>query len=229
MLLATLLVAALLSLLRFPTVEILAPLAELVVDIVNNEEPVEITAPVPEVLVEPVSATEDLVSEIAPAQEIVEETSPPIEDSQAELQAAAAAVAEQSVDWETEKLDAVQNTVDEMEKIVSVNPNFDERRREAAVKFRPSEAPVKKEIWENVEKDVLGRTILRSGDCFRVIDDPSVANRWAFENFDQYITYCTYRKYIGKELPWVDEVRARHAYLRRREDRRNGILESEPE
>lgn len=227
MLLATLLVAALLSVLRFPTVEILSPLVELVVDIVHVDEPATEIAPVQEAVVETTPQTEDPVAEIAPALATAEEAVPQTEDPPAEAQATSVAVAELSVDWETEKVDAVQNAIDEMEKTVSVNPKFDERRREAAVKFRPSEAPVRKEIWDNVEKDQMGRTILRNGNCYRVIDDPSVANRWAFENFDQYITYCTYRKYVGKELPWVDEVRARHAYLREREDRRNGIFKQD--
>ena len=74
-------------------------------------------------------------------------------------------------------------------------------------------APVKKEIWDNVEKDQMGRTILRAGDCFRVLDDPSVANQWLQENFTQYMIFCSNGKTIPKALPFVAEVVERYAYL----------------
>lgn len=222
MLVATFLVAAVLSVLRFPTVEFLAPIMELVVDIVRVDAPKPEQAQVEQTISEPVP-----LAEAEPELQIVEELLPATESAATESQVVPAAVAELSIEWEAEKQKAVQDAVDEMERTFSVNPNFDQLRKEAAVKFRASRAPVKKEIWDNVEKDVLGRTILRSGDCFRVIDDPSVINQWAFANFDQYITYCTYRKYIGHNLPWVEEILDTHAYLRVREDRRNGIFETE--
>jgi hypothetical protein len=225
MLLATLLVAAVLSVLRFPTIDFLAPVMELVVDIVRDEpaKPELVSVPQPE----PAPLTEEPLTDVEPA---LQTTANPVtvsEDLAVESQSTPAAVAELSIEWEVEKQKAVQRAVDEMERTVSVNPNFDQLRKEAAVKFRASRAPVRKEIWENVEKDVLGRTILRSGDCFRVLDDPSVINQWTFANFDQFITYCTYHKYIGHDLPWVQEIFDTHAYLREREDRRNGIFETE--
>ena len=227
MLVATFLVAAVLSVLRFPTVEFLTPIMELVVDIVRVDTPKPELAPVEQTISEPVPQTEAPLAEAVPELQIVEELLPETENAATESQDVPAAVAELSIEWEAEKLKAVQDAVDEMERTFSVNPNFDQLRKEAAVKFRASRAPVKKEIWDNVEKDVLGRTLLRSGDCFRVIDDPSVINQWAFANFDQYITYCTYRKYIGHDLPWVQEIIDTHEYLRVREDRRNGIFETE--
>jgi hypothetical protein len=39
-------------------------------------------------------------------------------------------------------------------------------------------------IWNNVEKDQRGHTILRDGNCFRILNDPSVANQSAYENFE---------------------------------------------
>ena len=227
MLLATLIVAALLSLLRFPTIEFLGPLVDIVVDIIHTDEPVAEIAPVQEAITEPVVQTEVPVSEVVPALETVTETAPPAEELVEESAAISGAVVDQSVDWETEKTIAVQNAIDEMEKIVSVNPNFDARRRGAAIKFRPSEAPVKKEIWDYVEKDQIGRNILRYGNFYRVLDDPSAVNQYAFKTFEQYMVYWTYRKYVPKELPWVQKIRDSHAYLRVREDRRNGIFKED--
>ena len=107
----------------------------------------------------------------------------------------------------------------------SLNPQVDERRRVAAEKFRPSKAPEKKFVWENVERDFLGRTILVSGDCHRVLDDPSAVYRDIFETFTQYFIFCGGSSYVGRELPWVAEVRQRHAYLQRQYDVREGLMD----
>lgn len=223
MLLATLLVVAILSILRLPVVDRPNIPQGLEVDLVPLDEP----AP-------RVSLDEETVTD-APQERTAEDIESPDEaapDKEAEISSASHApdsgtdeTVTPAVDWEAEKTVAVQNAVDEMEKTFSANPGFDEQRAEAAIQFRPSGAPVKREIWENVEQDELGRTLLRSGNCYRVLDDPSVANQWAFENFDQYITYCTYRKYVGKDLEWVEEIKQRFRYLREREDRRKGIFE----
>lgn len=228
MLFATLIVAALLSVLHFPTFDMLAPISELLVNIVDVHTPPEEIAIPSEAVVEPDLEIDEPFIEPDPATKAHANTLPPTGVTVPEPSSRTPAEAEQSVEWEQEKADAVQMAVDAMENTVSVNPNFDERRRQAAIKFRPSGAPAKTEIWDNVEMDQMGRTILRNGNCYRVIDDPSVVNRWAFENFDQYISYCTYHKYVGHELPWVEEIRDRHAYLREREDRRNGIFKSDP-
>ena len=225
MFLATLMVAAILSVLRFPSIDLLSPLMDIVVDIVNIDTPDTDVAPVTETVSDSVPQPVAPVAE--PDLQRIGDPSPSIEESSAEPQATPATVVESLVDWETEMEKAVQDAVDQMEKTVSVNPNFDERRRVAAIKFRPSEAPIKREIWDNVEKDQAGRTILRHGDFFRVLDDPRLFNRDAFETFEQYMVFWTYRKYVPKELPWVEEIRETHAYLRIREDRRNGIFESE--
>ena len=78
--------------------------------------------------------------------------------------------AEKRRDWYAEIPEAVAATLDAVPKEYSVNPVFDEKRRRAAERYYPSRAPVTKPIWENVEKDTLGRTVLRSGDCFRAED-----------------------------------------------------------
>ena len=68
-------------------------------------------------------------------------------------------------------------------------------------------------IWENTEKDQVGRTLLWHGDCFRVIYDPNVVNQFVFENFSQFIVFCQYQKRLPQQLPWVPEVVARYDYL----------------
>ena len=95
----------------------------------------------------------------------------------------------------------------------TMHPELDEQRRVARILFRKSNTPVKKEIWDNVEKDQMGRTILRAGDCHRVLEDPSAANQWLHENFTQYMIFCSNGKTIPKELPFVADIVERYAYL----------------
>lgn len=221
LLIAATMVAALLSVIRLPELPIAAPLFELVVELAR---PVQAT-------VEDLPVQEEVPVAPAAHEVAVEDTSLPAEseidlrdqvrDSTRES-SVSTSTAEPSFDWEAAKSNAVQSAVDAMEETVNVNPEFDRRRAAAAIKFRASAAPVKKEIWEAVEKDELGRTLLRKGDCYRVLDDPSAVNRWAFENFGQYITYCANRKYVGKDLEWVKDIHQQFAYLRNRIDRRGG-------
>jgi hypothetical protein len=117
------------------------------------------------------------------------------------------------VDWYAALDRAAIESVEQAGKSPSMSPQFDELRLVARERYRKSEAPVKKPIWENVEKDQMGRTILRAGDCYRVLDDPSVANRWAQEHFTQYILFCGSGKQLPKELPFVADIVARYAYL----------------
>ncbi len=227
MILAALIVVALLSMMRLPTLDLLFPLMELVVDIVEVDAPESEVAPLPQARSEPVPIAVEPKTVPAPIPQTIEEALPTVAETPAESPAAPAAVVGPALDWEIEKIQAVMDAVDQMEKVVSVNPNFDRLRREAAIKFRASRAPVKKEIWDNVEKDQVGRTILRHGNFFRVLDDPSLTNRYAFETFEKYMVFFTYRKYVPKELPWVQKIRETHAYLRIQQDRRNGIFDTE--
>lgn len=125
-------------------------------------------------------------------------------------------------DWHEFGAEIVREIITNPQKKYAVNPPFDEKRRIAAIKFRPSEAPVKREIWDNVEKDQLGRSILRDGNFFRILDDPSAVNRDIFETFEQHMIFFSgfFGKAPAKELPWVNEVREQYAYLRLREDQR---------
>lgn len=218
---ATLLVAAILSVLQFPAVEMLSRSASptLVVDIAPPEE-VPAEAVSPDVQETPREIVEGSVeSTTQPAEQTEEQAA----ESRGRIIAEPdlVTVTEPDIDWEAQKLNAVRDAVDDLQTIVSINPNLDRRRKEAAVRFRPSEAPVKKEIWDNVEKDYLGRTVLRSGNCFRILDDPSAVNRDVFETFGQYMTHCGGGRYVGVELPWVEEIRKKFTYLREREEKRH--------
>lgn len=197
--------AAALSLFRMPSPAEVAPLLELVVELVRPTPIAE-----PEVLPAPPEAV-PIEEEMAPP--VVPETrteSVPAGDT--------AAGADEAVDWDVAREEAIREVLDAAEKATAyaVNPPFERARQEAAVRFRASVAPDERHIWDNVEKDQLGRTILRDGNCFRVLNDPSAVNRWAFENFDQFVVYCdfTFGQRGGKELPWVDIIRERYPYLR---------------
>lgn len=207
MLLAAMLLAAILSLVQLPSPRQFAPLLELVVDIVRTQPAAEIErepqiappTPLPRPIEAPLQERAILeVEESILTDELIDQATP--------------------TEWQALRDQAIKEVLDaaERERNYSVNPTFEKARREAAIRFRASVAPDKRRIWDNVEKDQLGRTILRDGSCFRVLDDPNVTNRWAFENFDQYIVYCDFvlgdKK--GKELPWVEIIRERYPYLR---------------
>jgi hypothetical protein len=200
MLLATLLVAGVLSLVRLQPPGQFAPILELVVDIVSRDTDFERerwAAPLPQPVEAPI-----------PDRVIIE--APEITPTNADRAA--------PTDWGALRDEAIREVLDaaERERRYSVNPAFQNARREAAIRFRASVAPGERRIWDNVEKDQLGRTILRDGNCWRVLDDPNVTSRWAFENFDRYIVYCdfVFGNANGKELPWVEIIRERYPYLR---------------
>jgi hypothetical protein len=126
-------------------------------------------------------------------------------------------------DWWEFGTEIVQEFIANLPKAFTVNPVFDEKRRLAAIKFRPSNAPVRHEPWDDVEKDQIGRSILKLGNnCFQVLEDPSAVNREIFETYTQYVVQCTLRfgKRKGQELPWVREIRAKYPYLLLREQQK---------
>ena len=216
MLIAALLVAGALSLLRYPVASVSLDPVDLFVRIVeiepeHPEEIAETTPPEP-------------IPEALPPPEVVEPLPEPQPPPEQESVAEDIDHPEPWTDWRAIGEEVVKEVVESEAKTVSVNPVFDEKRAIAAVKFRPSEAPEKKEIWDNVEKDYLGRTILRDGDCYRVLDDPSAVYRDVFENFTQFMTFCEGGGSGGVELPWVAEVREQHAYLQRRFDSRSSAI-----
>ena len=161
----------------------------------------------PETVPEPAENEPEAVLPLEPPEELLRPLEAVVENPQVEQEPVAQG------DWHAQIDDVVRATVAEQLNRASVNPAFDAKRRRAAVKFAPSGAPQKKPIWENVETDQMGRKILVSGDCHRVVDDPSAANNDIFRTFQQYIVYCTKQKSGRQEQPWVEEIRDRHNYL----------------
>ncbi len=73
----------------------------------------------------------------------------------------------------------------------SVNPGY-EKRRQAAIAWNDGVPQTRKrQIWDNTEIDQTGRTLLVSGDCHRVLDDPNVTRYEWQKEFFQYIVTCT--------------------------------------
>jgi hypothetical protein len=168
----------------------------LLADIEPSEaEPATIVEPIE--VVEPVEVVEHVES--VELVEIVEPTKP------------------QATDWYAEAESAVQETITTANHVDSMHPAFDEKRRQAAINFPASQAPIKKPIWENVEIDQMGRKILVSGDCYRVLEDWRVTYYEIQRDFGQYITYCNAN--IGKpmDVAWVDDSREGYAYLNYRD------------
>lgn len=210
MVLAAVLLAGILSLVKLPAPGEFGPLLELVVELTRPEPVVQSE---PEV-VPPPPPVPEIIDEQAPAATVPDSLT---ESLPAEEQASGEGAA---IDWEIERDKAIKEVLDAIarEDNYSVNPRFEALRREARVRFRASLAPEAVNAWDNVEKDQIGRTILRLGDgnCFAVLDDPSAVNRWVHETFQQNMVYCDFffGGSKGKELPWVEIIRERYPYLR---------------
>lgn len=187
---ATLVVAGVLAVLRLPVVELSLPATELFVRILVDDVEPAIESPAEEL-----PETEPLP--------VVETPARPAPNVSASTEAG------EQTDWYAKIPDAVAAYQDSLPREYSINPGMDERRREAAETFYRSRAPVQRPIWENVEKDSLGRTILVSGDCHRVIDDPNVGSRDKFLTFDRFIVFCSVGKRKPQELGFVKELRNR--------------------
>ncbi len=108
---------------------------------------------------------------------------------------------------------AIAKHFDRHTAIDSPNPGMEEKRRRLAGQYQPSTREPDKKIWENAEVDQLGRTVLRDGNCFAVLDDPNVTRRYQFETFDRHLVSCSYQQREPQELSWVAELRERYFYL----------------
>ena len=187
---STLIVVGALLALRMPVVDQPVALTELVVRILANE--VEETAaespPEPSVTT-PLPAAAPSGSGVAQEPGIADTRGP--------------------TDWYAQIREAASAAAADQPKVYSINPGFDARRQYAAEHFAPSTAPVERPIGENVEKDTMGRTLLRSGNCYRVLDDPNVGNRDAFQIFGQFMTTCERPSGKPQLLPWVSEIQDR--------------------
>jgi hypothetical protein len=178
--------------LRLPVIEQTQPLAELFVRILISDIEEAVQSPFAEELPDEPALQTPTTQTLPPPAQVTTESREP-------------------TDWYAQIPDAAKALLDALPKEYSVNPNFEAKRRAAAEQFRPSRAPVERPIWENVEKDTMGRTLLVSGDCYKVIDDPSVGNRDAFLVFGQYITSCAAYKRPPRELGFVSAIRDRRS------------------
>ena len=195
MTIALLLMAALLLLVRFSPLPQLQDV-QIELRLLADVEPAATPVAEPEELPQP-----------AP---VVEPTNPATAE---EFTAVAESTEPQLTDWYASVASAVQASVNAANHVESMHPALDAKRRYAAINFAASRAPVKKPIWENVETDQLGRKILVSGDCYRVIDDPSAINYDIQRNFTQFIVFCNGNKEKPMDVAWVDDIRDSYAYL----------------
>ena len=181
MLLAALSVAGLLAVLRLPTAIDVVPPTRILVDIL---EPEASSTAEPEAVEVPETVVE--VPQTVEPDPGVRATEPATEDPEL-------------VDWEALMEHGVVTAIDALNRADSVNPQFEEKRRQAAVRFRPSLAEPPRPIWENVEKDMYGRTLLWHKNCYRVLDDSNVGSRETFLTFTQYMVFC-----LGAEEDTID-------------------------
>ncbi len=200
--LAAFAVAALVLLVRFP--EILVPVERTPeIDLVLLEPalpvepespplPAEVTPP-PVAPAEPEESDAETIAEADEQPVDIEPETPP------------------AVDWYAPLPNVASDVLDRQQHAPSMTPEFDARRRDAQARYAPAPGNGRRPIWENVEKDTLGRTILKAGDCYRVLDDPSVINQYAMEQFTQYLVFCNNVRKGPEELPWVDELRERYS------------------
>lgn len=192
-----------------------ARLLPAVLDVTLRKEarPESAPVPVPEAVGSAEVAPTDEAAPAAAVTAATPATAPPVAPAR---EAPAATAGAPPVDWYAALERAAAQTVDEHSTVDSLHPEFDELRRIAAERYAPADSGAPKPIWENVEKDIYGRTLLRHGNCFRVLDDTNVGNRYAFETFEQYLVQCSFgfgRK-RGKNLPWVEPIRAKYNHLR---------------
>ncbi len=195
---AVLLLAALLLLVKFSPLPVLQ-LKKIELRLLVDTVPPAAEPAVPEELAEP----EAVVDPIEPV-ELVEP---------AELAAVVEPAESQVTDWYADAESAVQEAVTTANHVDSMHAAFDQKRRQAAINFRASQAPVKKPIWENVETDNIGRKILVSGDCYRVLEDPRATYYEIQRQLGQYITFCYANNQKPMNVAWVADIRERYAYL----------------
>ena len=191
---------------------------ELTVTVVRQETPdqASVPEPVPEPEVRPVEEPESAQPEatVAEAPSDAEDDSPPMPAAEQTPDPPAAEPATPPTrDWYALLETTAARVVGESAATPSMSPDFDAARREAEVRFAPARAGAPPPIWENVEKDLLGRTILVAGDCHRVLDDPNVGNRYQFETFTQYLVFCNSGRTPPKKLAFVADIRERYDYL----------------
>ncbi len=196
MVLAMFFITAVLALIKLPSLPVFQQV-EIEVQLLADD-PVETEeAPPPEELALPEEITPP--EEIALPEEIVADELISTEEIQIEPDQVVA---------------AVQATVTAANHVESMHPTHTEKRRLAAINFAPSEAPIKKPIWENVETDYIGRKVLVNGDCYRVLEDCRATYQEIQRDFGQFITYCNASEKETMDVKWVEDIQQKYAYLR---------------
>lgn len=173
-----------------------------------RDEPQPVTAP-------PVEPAEQAAEEppVPEPEDVISEPPPPVATEEP-YEPAATPAGQPQIDWQGSLERASARTVEEHAEVDSLHPEFDELRRIAATRYAEPRTGKPPPIWENVEDDIYGRTLLRSGNCYRVLDDPNVGNRYAFETFEQHLVFCEWTKAPRQEFPWIETIVARYQYLR---------------
>lgn len=122
--------------------------------------------------------------------------------------------AEAPVDWYAALERAAARTVEHSAEDESLHPEFDELRRIAALRYGPPQTS-RPAAPQTVEKDIYGRTLLRRGNCFQVLEDTSAVNREVMETFGSPLQ-CAFGfgGKRGRNLPWVEPIRAKYNHLR---------------
>lgn len=162
--------------------------------------------------------TETLPADTAEEPAIVENTRPV--DVQTTVSPASSSVPmspSQPVDWYEALERAAADIGEQYAKPASLHPEFDELRRIAKMRYSEPQTGKPPPIWENVDEDVYGRTILRRGNCYQVLNDTNLGNRYAFETFERHqVSMCgfSFGKRKPENLPWVEVIRARYQHLR---------------
>ena len=155
----------------------------------------------------------DPVEEFTPIEELVIPAARDVESFIAEPAETLPAEADIR-DWYADVESVARDVVDASESAKIMQPAQQEARRLAAIQFAPSRAPVKKPIWENVEIDQMGRKVLRSGDCYRVLEDWRATYMDIQREFGQYLVHCSGNKEYAIDVDWIDDIGQKYAYIR---------------
>ena len=119
------------------------------------------------------------------------------------------------IDWQASLERASAEIVRRYSEVPTLHPEFEELRRVAAERYAEPRTGKPPPIGENVETDIYGRRLLDlGGGCYKVLDDFNVGNRYAFETFEQHMTFCYLAKSPRQKFPWIETIRERYPYLR---------------
>ncbi len=160
-------------------------------------------SPLEETKSEPVEESTELLTEQVPTNESIADgsiTNNPIDKTDADHSLAV-------VDWYA--------TMDDITSEIPASKGHLSPLAAAKEAAQKRYAPVgkRKEIWDYVEKDPYGRTLLKAGDCYRVLDDPHLPTIDIFENFTRFLVFCRNVDRSEISMDGLDEILKRYKYL----------------